>query len=162
MLAIALVLVICSALLVWAEIWIPSFGLLTAAAIGCLIGAFIFAAQSNVENAITITGLTSAVILPLSILFAIKLIEHSPLLLKEELTSSVGDEERIAILKDLIGKTGLSHTDLRPSGSALIDDKKYDVVALSGYIDKGKTIRVVKVEGIVVTVSLADAGALSS
>ena len=39
--------------------------------------------------------------------------------------------------KDLIGKTGIAYTTLRPGGTAEIDGKRVDVVADSEYIDKG-------------------------
>jgi len=54
---------------------------------------------------------------------------------------------------NLIGKTGIAFTTLRPGGTALIDDKKVDVVADSEYIEKDKKIKVIRVEGIKVVVT---------
>ncbi len=55
--------------------------------------------------------------------------------------------------KDLIGKTGIAYTTLRPGGTAEIDGKRVDVVADSEYIDKGVKIKVIRVEGIKVVVT---------
>ena len=55
---------------------------------------------------------------------------------------------------NLIGKTGIAFTTLRPGGTALIDDKKVDVVADSEYIEKDKKIKVIRVEGIKVVVTV--------
>jgi membrane-bound serine protease (ClpP class) len=51
-----------------------------------------------------------------------------------------------ASYKDLTGKTGLAHTMLRPAGKVMIDGILYDATALTGYIDKGEQVEVVKYE----------------
>ncbi|WP_187261420.1 NfeD family protein [Pontibacter beigongshangensis] len=43
----------------------------------------------------------------------------------------------------LIGKTGIAHTRMVPTGRVLIDDVMYDAQALDGYIDKGETVQVI-------------------
>ncbi len=48
--------------------------------------------------------------------------------------------------KSIIGKTGLAATDLRPSGKVRIGDVLYDAVAEFGYIEKGKEIKVTRLE----------------
>ncbi len=48
--------------------------------------------------------------------------------------------------KSMIGKTGLAATDLRPSGKVRIDDVLYDAVAEFGYVEKGKNIKVTRLE----------------
>ena len=42
----------------------------------------------------------------------------------------------------LVGKTGVAHTDLRPSGKVRIDDHIHDAKSEIGYIEKGSAIRV--------------------
>ena len=46
----------------------------------------------------------------------------------------------------LIGKQGTTKTILRPSGKVEVEGDTYDATALSGYIDKGEAIQVVKYE----------------
>ena len=48
---------------------------------------------------------------------------------------------------DLVGKHGVAQSFLRPSGLALLDGKRLDVVAESGMIEKDSAIKVVAVEG---------------
>jgi membrane-bound serine protease (ClpP class) len=55
--------------------------------------------------------------------------------------------------KDLIGKTGIAFTTLRPGGTAEINGRRIDVVADSEYIDKDVKIKVLRVEGIKVVVT---------
>jgi len=47
---------------------------------------------------------------------------------------------------NLVGKQGLAFTVLRPGGKVEIDGEIYDAKAITGYIDKGKSIKVVKYE----------------
>jgi len=48
---------------------------------------------------------------------------------------------------DYLGKEGEAQTDLRPAGIVLIDGRKVDVVTSGEGVDKGKRVRVLKVEG---------------
>jgi membrane-bound serine protease (ClpP class) len=47
---------------------------------------------------------------------------------------------------EMIGKQGIAFTILRPSGKVEIEGDIYDATALTGYIDKGESIQVVKYE----------------
>ncbi len=49
--------------------------------------------------------------------------------------------------KDLTGKTGVTATALRPSGSVKVDDEYLDVVTEGSYIEKGQLVKIVKVSG---------------
>lgn len=48
---------------------------------------------------------------------------------------------------NLLKKEGEALTDLRPAGTAVINDKRYDVVTQGEYIEKGNKIKVVAIEG---------------
>lgn len=50
-------------------------------------------------------------------------------------------------LKELIGKTGVAKTPLRPAGTATIDGEPVDVVTLGEFLPAGTTILVTGVEG---------------
>jgi len=50
-------------------------------------------------------------------------------------------------VKDLVGKKGIALTDLRPSGTALIENKRVDVVTFGNYITKGTNLIIVNEEG---------------
>jgi membrane-bound serine protease (ClpP class) len=53
------------------------------------------------------------------------------------------------------GRTGKAITLLRPSGKAMIDDRRYDVVTRGEFLDKGTPIRVVSVKGARIVVAQA-------
>ncbi|MGD6795783.1 NfeD family protein [Metabacillus indicus] len=48
---------------------------------------------------------------------------------------------------ELIGKTGVALTSMRPSGTALIEDERIDVVTEGTFIAKDQKVKVIKVEG---------------
>jgi membrane-bound ClpP family serine protease len=48
---------------------------------------------------------------------------------------------------ELVGHTGVAETVLRPSGVAMFDGKRLDVVAESGMIERGSAITAVAVDG---------------
>jgi membrane-bound serine protease (ClpP class) len=58
----------------------------------------------------------------------------------------------------LIGLEGVTATDLKPSGSATINDKRVDVISSGAFISVGSTIIVTKHEGSRVVVEIIDSG----
>ena len=58
----------------------------------------------------------------------------------------------------LVGKEGQAITKLRPSGTAMIDGKRLDVVTDGEYIEENSLIRVDAVDGTRIIVSLVEKG----
>lgn len=75
------------------------------------------------------------------------LILHDSIDAKVDYTSSIPDNSH------LIGKEGISLTDLRPSGTAMFGGKRYDVVADNEYINHNCKIKVMSVEGMRIVVA---------
>lgn len=73
------------------------------------------------------------------------------------LNTEVADDVFYDTLKSLVGSRGTTSSPLRPSGTAVIEGKKYDVVAEVGLINSGTDVEVVKVEGINVVVRPVEA-----
>jgi membrane-bound serine protease (ClpP class) len=48
---------------------------------------------------------------------------------------------------ELIGKKAISMTPLRPSGTIMFEDERIDAVTEGGYVDAGKVVKIIKVEG---------------
>ncbi len=57
---------------------------------------------------------------------------------------------------ELLGKKGMTHSELRPAGYAMIDGKRIDVVSEGGIIDANTPISVIKIEGTRVVVRKGD------
>ena len=56
---------------------------------------------------------------------------------------------------ELLGESGVAYTQLRPSGTALINGKRVDVVTEGSLIERGTAIKVVGIEGMRVVVRAA-------
>jgi len=67
------------------------------------------------------------------------------LVLQDEQRSGMGYTVA-AVNPELIEKTGIAKTDLRPSGKIEIDGKWYDAVSLEGFVEKGQAVKVEKQE----------------
>ena len=60
---------------------------------------------------------------------------------------AIGVSEDNSQSGSLVGSTGSAATDLKPSGAAIIDDKRVDVVSNGAFIDSGSDVIVTKHEG---------------
>lgn len=144
---VPLVLQIAGILVIMAEIIIPSGGILSLVAAG-LIGYSLYLAFTTVSATAGYLFLAAdAVILPLLVYVGLKLLEKSPVTLRRTLSSRDGVTSQALNLESLIGKQGTAVTDLRPSGKALMEGKKVDVVTRGDYISKESKIIVIQVTG---------------
>jgi membrane-bound serine protease (ClpP class) len=142
---------------------IPGFGLPGIAGI-ILVFASIFLSLLGGDPFITFETISVAIIqLTIALIAAIVLVfilakflpktsAFSRLVLAE---SEKADQGYVSYPSEtsLLGKTGKSLTVLRPAGIAEIEGKKYDVIADNEYIEPGRVIKVIRVEGIKVVVS---------
>ncbi len=70
----------------------------------------------------------------------------SRLILHESETSDKGFLSN-PVASEMIGLEGIALTTLRPAGTADFDGRRVDVVTEASYIEHGKKIKVIKVEG---------------
>lgn len=73
-------------------------------------------------------------------------IGHRGIFRKVALNKDLEDAISSPDLSSLIGKEGMAATVLRLSGKVIIDGEFYDAVSESGFIEKGKKIRVIRFE----------------
>lgn len=114
-----------------------------------IIGSLLFAGASFVHMAYSILIAMIIAIIGMVILmkfFGKKMHVFNKLVLKDATTTEEGyvsNTNRI----ELIGKIGKSVTPLRPAGTILQDQERIDVVTEGSYIDAGKNVEIIKVEG---------------
>ncbi|NOX35465.1 MAG: serine protease [Deltaproteobacteria bacterium] len=134
-------------LVIVAEIFIPSMGLLTIMALSVFFYSLYIVFTSISQTAgIIFTGL-DIVLVPLLIVFGMKLLARSPLSLKRELSKQDGVFSQRQELEAYINMEGRSVTDLRPAGMARINSQRVDVVTDGEYIDAGTPVVVTGVAG---------------
>ncbi|MBA7617972.1 hypothetical protein ES703_25291 [subsurface metagenome] len=149
------------AALVLAEVFIPSGGLISIFALACLIGgAVIFFRHSTTAGW---AGVIIAIIMiPTVLVIAYKIFPKTRFGKSVTLTPpqrQKGDAiPDTAELKELLGAEGLVLTPLRPVGMCDFSGQRVECVAESGYVDKGKSVKVIDVESTQLTVRVIEEG----
>ncbi|MCD4831321.1 MAG: hypothetical protein K8R02_05860 [Anaerohalosphaeraceae bacterium] len=145
---------LCAALLV-AEIFVPSFGLISVCALGALAGGVII--FFNISPTAGWLGVAIAVVMiPAVLIAAYKILPKtrfgkSVILSKPEIQPGQAVPDT-SVLKEMLGTSGIAITDLRPIGMADFSGKRLECLAESGYINKDTKIEVIKVESTELTV----------
>jgi len=128
-------------LFLFLEVFVPSGGILGLLSVGCTaFGIYgLFYQGHTLLGALAIAG--CAAVTAAGIRFGLRRLSFSGSL-PPEVSTSV--DQRI---ESLLGKEGITHTPLRPAGTAFIDGKKVDVVTQGQFIDQNKPVRVVDTTG---------------
>ncbi|MCS6990619.1 MAG: hypothetical protein NZL95_02020 [Chitinophagales bacterium] len=141
---------------------LPGFGIAGIAGIGLILAGLTLALIRNLTFDFSFTGTEEIllallrVLLPLGLFFALFLlfghrISRLRLLrgivLTDTLQEAVGYLDRPEQLKQLIGKTGVAVTPLRPAGIVELDGEQHDAMVDGAMIEKGQAIRVVNISG---------------
>lgn len=132
--------------LIVVEVFLPGFGLPGISGI-LLVGVGIVIAGLNF-GAVTAVGILLVLIAVLAVLISCVLRHiangggNSKLFLRDTQEVSTGED-----MKVLIGRSGVAKCMLRPSGIGDFDGVRLNVVTEGGYIETGKPIQIVGVEG---------------
>lgn len=146
--------------LLLAEIFIiPGFGIAGVTGLILVVGSLFAALVGNVgfsfppAEALASAVITMAVTLVLLIVLMFSLGRYLPkserfnqLVLAPELSSVTGYVSADTI-DDLAGRSGVTVTPLRPSGTAEIEGERVDVIAAGEFIPAGTPVQVVRVRG---------------
>ena len=124
------------------EAFIPSGGALAVVGSVALVVSVYYGFAQHSALMGVIQSLIAVIIIPAVIYFGFK-----KMTLNRKLQSGDGYTSEKAGLAQLINKTGTAYTNLRPSGIAIIDNKKVDVVTEGEMTDKNTSVKVIKVEG---------------
>ncbi|MFJ7828846.1 NfeD family protein [Peribacillus sp. NPDC046944] len=144
----SLALFILGVILVLLEFFLPG-GIIGVLGFSAIIGSLFLASEDPVHMTISLLIAITASIL-VSILFVKVLGKKMNFFRKMILTDATKTEQGYVSSPnrlELLGVEGKAMTDLRPSGTALINDERVDVVTEGSFISKGTSIKVVKAEG---------------
>lgn len=129
------------------EIFIPSLGLLSVMALG-VFAYSLYLVFTDISTTMGMIFLGADVILvPIFIIWGMKILAKSPLALKQKLSKKDGIMSQNTRLETYMGAKGKAVTDLRPAGMAQIKENRVDVVTDGEYIDSGTPIIVTGVTG---------------
>lgn len=130
------------------EVFIPGFGVFGVAGIGAIFASIVMASDSLYEALISI--FISSVVTAIVIALIIKYLPKRNLSRTLFLGTNLDKERGFVSSKEApeyIGREAITLSFLRPSGKIEIDGQMLDAVSEGRYIEKDKTVVVLKVEG---------------
>ncbi|MBD1382100.1 nodulation protein NfeD [Bacillus sp. IB182487] len=143
-----IILFVIGLILVIAELFVPG-GILGIIGFIAIIVSLFLASGSIIGMAISLL-IAAAVSITASILLTKVLGKRMNIFKRLILRDSTNTESGYISNKtrsELLGKTGVALTSMRPSGTALVEDERLDVVTEGTYIAKGEHVKIVKVDG---------------
>ncbi|GFZ91839.1 hypothetical protein GCM10010978_32780 [Compostibacillus humi] len=149
----AIILLLAGIILIVAELFVPG-GILGLLGAGAIIGSLLMSGYDVGQMAFSIgiaflIAIAASVILFRRVGLEKGIFRH--IILRESTATELGYVSAKNRL-DLIGLEGIALTPLRPSGTGEFNGERIDIVSEGGFIEKGKRIKVVKVEGVRVVV----------
>jgi membrane-bound serine protease (ClpP class) len=153
---IALLLLLAGFVLVFLELTIPSFGMIGLASAGCFGVALVLAFSHSLAAGFVFVGLL-CVGVPLVLWIWVRVFPKTAIGRRMILqgpgpgTTTVPDARA-----ELLGAEGVVHSTLRPSGIALFDGQRVDVVTEGKMVQAGTPVRVIEVSGNRVVVRTID------
>ena len=129
------------------EIFVPSFGLLTALAAGMLLySLYLVFTTISVNMGLVFIGVDIFVI-PVVLVLAFKALGASSWSLHKRLSRDEGVASQSPDLAAWVGREGVAVTNLRPSGTVMIGDTRLDAVTDGDYVSSGTPVKVTLVSG---------------
>nr|WP_318246255.1 nodulation protein NfeD [Bacillus sp. PS06] len=144
----SLILFVAGIVLILLEFVVPG-GILGFIGLGAIIASMFFATDDIGHMAISLLialGITMVVSIILFKVFGKRMRILRKIVLSDSTNTESGYISNVSRV-ELLGAEGFALTTLRPSGTALINNERIDVVTEGGYIEKNKKIVVVKTEG---------------
>jgi len=144
--------------LILAEVFFPSFGLLSVLATAALVASIAMAFQES--SALGYRFLMAIVVLvPATIVLGFKLFPKTPIgkLMLGNAQPRPGEASYDPRDLALAGQEGVVEADCRPAGMARLDGRRVDVVSRGEWIEAGARVRVLEVQGNRVVVARTEA-----
>jgi len=151
MLTWAVILLLLGIIILIAEFFIPSSGILGVLATLAIIGAITLGFMHSL-TAGTAFVVAAIIVVPIVLLGAIKYWPHTPMGRSILITPPADQDDVLPEtptyrkLPELIGQRGLAKTEMLPGGTVEIQGKRYDAVSEGMPIDAGQPVLVVRIE----------------
>lgn len=134
-------------LVIIAEIILPSGGILSILATG-LFGYSLYIVFTQISSSAgMVFVIADLILIPILVYFGLKFLAKSPVTLRKKLSKEDGVTSQSADQNAYLERVGVTISDLRPSGVAIVDNARLDVVTRGEYIEKQTEIIVIAVRG---------------
>ena len=152
-----LILAIIGIALLIIELLLPGFGVSGIMGILCLAAVIVIQfLTASATTAYIVSAVIIAIIILMVFLFMRSMkkgiLFRSPIVLKDHLEAE-SLKPASGALDELVGKTGIAITPLRPSGTAEIEGKRYSVISQATFVEKDASVTVIAVDGTKITVA---------
>jgi membrane-bound serine protease (ClpP class) len=134
------------------ELFVPAGGLIGLIGLGSIVTAIVMTFQSQGPAVGTIFLIAAMILIPTFLVIWFKFFPNSfmgrRLILRDSQTRETGYTSHTdPSYPDLRGKSGSAVTPLRPSGTVIIEGRRYSAVTDGEFIEKNETVTVKKTEG---------------
>lgn len=144
LLSVGILLFIAGFILVGIEMVVPGFGFPGISGIICLIAGILLTAK-DIEQGLTITVIVVVILaVMLTVVMMVLKRVKSPIVLEEKLQQEQGFLNA-SDLEYLVGKEGITTTDLKPSGKCRVDGVEFDVRSEGNFLKKGTKVRISRI-----------------
>ncbi len=141
------ILILVGLVLMALEVYIPGFILGSIGVVLMLVAAGISWNQYGLGRTLFVVGIELVGSLA-TVIASLKVFPETRVGRKMILAASQANQRAsLPRPQDLVGREGVAHTVLRPSGTALVDGNRLDVIAESGMIESGRPVKVVAIRG---------------
>jgi len=131
----------------FAEVLLPSFGLLAFVCAALFAWSWVLLIQHFGHGMMLAVGLADLVLIPVCIRLAFKYLGRSPISHGTNLGHGSGLENLDSELRRHVGASALADTPLRPTGRIRIGDETYEAQAAGDFVERGATVKVISVAG---------------
>lgn len=134
------------------ELFVPAGGIIGLVGLGSIIAAVVRAFQTMGTLTGSIFLMATFIAVPTIFILYFKYFPRSFMGKRLILSKHQSEEEGYTShtdhnYKELIGKTGVSETPLRPVGSIIVDEQRFSAVTYGDYIEKDTEVKIVETEG---------------
>jgi membrane-bound ClpP family serine protease len=159
------ILLLVGLLLVMAEIFVPSGGLIGFISFSSIIAAIVLAFVKSGPLVGVIFLAVACLAVPAALIAAFRFLPDTPVGKKLLMTiptpeEVMPDSEQRRRLRGLVGRVGRAKSTMLPSGAIMIDGQIYDAVSEGLPIEPEQPVRVIEVRGAMVVVRPVDEAAV--
>jgi len=131
----------------FAEVLLPSFGLLALLCASLFVWSWVLLVQHFGRGMLLGIGLVDLVLIPVCIRLGFKYLGRSSISHRTDVGHGSGLEEADSGLRRHVGVTALADTPLRPTGRIRIGDETFEAQTSGDWVERGAPVKVLAVTG---------------
>lgn len=131
----------------FAEVLIPSFGVLGLVALGLGAWSWLVILDAFPASGVLAFAVADAVLVPLVVLGMFRYLGRSPVSHRADVGAGSGLDETERKLRALVGQTATAEIALRPAGKVRVGDDILEARSTGEFVEPGATVRITDVRG---------------